>query len=201
MDSTSGATRSLADEVKRVRQVADMLCTGHAILRDRFGRRALALDLGVLGLSTWIVALAFVDPTLNAKLTPWHLNPSIWVGTLSVGVFFLSLVQLKTDWKGRADAHRRTLDLYAEVKREAGYLLASSGPDDDAYRRVLSRYDMASAVGVELPEREFLYLKKRHRIKIAISKRLDTCPASSILLLHVKMWFTDNCRGGGKDGG
>lgn len=100
---------------------------------------------------------------------------------------FLSIVQLKTDWKGRADAHRRTLDLYAEVKREAGYMLASANTDETSCRRVLSRYDMASAVGIELPESEFLYLKRRHRIKIAISKRLDTCPSASIFLLKLKM--------------
>jgi hypothetical protein len=191
----------MADELKRVRQVADMLCTGHAILRDRFARWALAADLAVLGLSTWIVALAFVDPVINAKLTPRDLNPTIWGGCLAIGVFFLSIVQLKTDWKGRADAHRRTLDLYAEVKREAGYILASPELEESACRRVLSRYDMASAVGIELPERDFLYLKKRHRIKIAISKRLDTCPSSSITLLRLKMWFVDNCQGGGKDAG
>jgi len=118
---------------------------------------------------------------------------------LSVGVFFLSVIQLKTDWKSRSDAHKRTLDLYAEVKREAGYILASAEVDDTTCRRVLSRYDMASAVGIELPESEFLYLKKKHRIKIAISKQLDTCPSASIRLLKLKMWFSDNC-GRKKDG-
>jgi hypothetical protein len=108
------------------------------------------------------------------------------------------MVQLKTDWKGRADAHRRTVDLYAEVKREAGYILASANIDEVDCRRVLSRYDMASAVGIELPERDFLSLKRRHRIKIAISKHLDTCPSTSILLLRAKFWFRDNC-GGKKD--
>ncbi len=170
-----------------------MLCTGHAVLRDRYTRRALAIDLSVLGLSTWIVALAFVDPVINVILIPWGLAPTIWTGFLSVGVFFLSIIQLKTDWKGRADAHRRTLDLYAEVKREAGYILASAEIEEASCRRVLSRYDMASAVGIQLPESEFLCLKKRHRIKIAISKHLDTCPSASIPLLRMKMWFVENC--------
>jgi hypothetical protein len=185
---------TIKDELTRVRQVSDMLCTGHAILRDRYIRRALAIDLSVLGFSTWMVALAFVDPAINVKLTPWGLAPTIWGGCLAVGVFFLSIVQLKTDWKSRADAHRRTLDLYAEVKREAGYVLASAETDEPSCRRVLSRYDMASAVGIELPESDFLYLKRRHRIKIAISKRLDTYPAASISVLRLKMWFFDNFR-------
>ncbi len=86
------------------------------------------------------------------RLTPFGLDSQVWVGVLSVGTFFLTLVQLKTDWKGRADAHKRTFDLYAEVKREAGYLLAAEEIEETACRRVLSRYDMASAVGVPIPK-------------------------------------------------
>jgi len=83
------------------------------------------------------------------------LDSQIWVGVLAVATFFLTIVQLKTDWKGRADAHKRTLDVYAEVKREAGYLLAAGNFDETACRRVLARYDMASAVGVAMPEATF----------------------------------------------
>jgi len=187
---------SIRDELVRVRQVADMLCTAHAVLRDRFTRRALAIDLSVLCLSTWLVALAFVEPAINARLTPPHFSPVLWGGLLSVCVcvFILTLVQLKTDWKGRADAHRRTLDLYAEVKREAGYTLASNEIDETDSRRVLSRYDMASAVGIEVPESDFLRLKRRHRIKVAISRELDKAPYTSIRLLQLKLWIRENFR-------
>jgi hypothetical protein len=169
-----------------------MLCTGHAVLRDRFSRRALALDILTLAFSTWVVALAFVSHALATRLTPFGWDPTIWLGTLSAGTFFLTLVQLKTDWKSEADAHKRTLDLYAQVKREAGYLLASDQADDAAYRRVLATYDMASAVGVAIPEKKFLPLKRQHRIKIALSKHVDEHPFSSLMLLRFRMWLRDN---------
>jgi hypothetical protein len=187
-----------AEELNRVRRVSDMLCTGHAVLRDRFSRRALVLDIVILASLTWIVALAFVSPTVAARLTPLGWDSMIWLGTLSVGTFFLTLVQLKTDWKSKADAHKRTFGLYAEVKRAAGYLLASDQADDAAYRRVLTGYDMASAVGVEIPESCFLLLKKRHKIKVALSKHLDEHPFASLLLFRLRMWQRDN-RAGGKE--
>jgi hypothetical protein len=115
---------NIRDELGRIRRVSDMMCSGHAVLRDQFARRALVLDLAILGLSTWIASLAFVEPHINLSLTPFGLDSQIWGGLLAVAVLFLSILQLKTDWKGRADAHRRTLDVYAEVKRGAGYLLA-----------------------------------------------------------------------------
>jgi hypothetical protein len=146
-----------SEELQRIRRVADMLCTGHAVLRDRYARRALVLDILTLLLSTWVVALAFVSPSIATILTPFGFNTTIWLGTLSAGTFFLTLLQLKTDWKSKADAHRRTLDLYAEVKREASYLLASGEADDAEYRRILARYDLASAVGIEIRSVRFCH--------------------------------------------
>ena len=118
------------------------------------------------------------------------------MGLLAIAVLFLSIVQFKTDWKGRSDAHRRTLDSYAEVKREAGYLLATGELDEQASRRVLSRYDMASAVGIEIPERFFLKQKRRHKMKVAISKHLDTHPGASLFLLRCRFWICDNFQKG-----
>ena len=81
-----------------------MLCTAHAGLRDRYARRSLFLDLSVLGLSTWLVALAFVEPRIGISLTPFKIDAQIWGGLLATFTFFLAIVQLKTDWKGRSDA-------------------------------------------------------------------------------------------------
>jgi hypothetical protein len=189
------AESGLREELDRIRRVSDMLCTGHAGLRDRYARMALALDLSILALSAWLSALAFVAPNINHSLTPFGLDSQLWIGVLSVATLFLAIIQLRTDWKGRSDAHRRTLDNYAEVKREAGYLLATGEFEDHACRRVLARYDMASAVGVELPERYFLKQKQRHKMKLALSKHLDTHPAASLLLTRFRFWIRDNFHG------
>ncbi|MBA3572743.1 MAG: hypothetical protein H0W34_12420 [Pyrinomonadaceae bacterium] len=190
----------MREELERIRRVSDSLCTGHANLRDRFARRAVTLDLLVLGLSTWLVALAFVEPRINVRLTPFGLDGQVWGGMLAVATFFLTVVQLKTDWKGRADAHKRTLHVYAEVKREAGYLLAAGNLDEAACRRVLARYDMASAVGIGMPESEFLSMKRGHTVKVALSKHLDTHPSASLVLTRLRFWFRDNFPKSGPNG-
>lgn len=184
----------LRDELERICRVSDMLCTGHASLRDRYSRRALLLDFAILGLSTWLVALAFVEPKINITLTPLGWDPQIWVGILGIGVFFLSIIQLKTDWKGRSDAHKRTLDIYAEVKREARYLISTGEIGDDEWRRVLARYDIATAVGIEIPEKEFLCQKRRHKTKVELSRHLDEYPTASLLLTYIRFWARDNFR-------
>ena len=197
----SSDVEGMKEELQRIRRVSDLLCTGHASLRDRYASWALGLDLSILAISTWLVALAFVEPKLNIQLTPFGLDSQLWVGVLGVIAFFLTIVQLKTDWKGRADAHKRTLDIYAETKREAGYLLASGDIDETTWRRVLARYDMATAIGVEIPEAEFLMQKRRHKVKIAMSKHLDSHPSASILLTRMRFWVRDNFSVSRSDGG
>lgn len=189
-------------EIERIRRVSDMMCTGHAGLRDRYGRWALAIDLAILGLSTWLVALAFVRPRINLSLTPFSLDPQIWGGLLATLTFFLAVVQMKVDWKGRSDAHKHSLAIYADVHRQAGYMLALGGGDlnEQECRRLLERYDLAGAVGIGIPEAEFLPQKRRHQTKIAISKHLDTHPAASICLTRLRFWFRDNLGRGKRNG-
>lgn len=189
----SQATCDFRGELERIRTVSDMLCTAHAGLRDRYARRALWLDLAILGLSTWLVALVFVEPRINLSLTPFGLDPQIWVGFIAVATFFLAIVHVKTDWKGLSDAHKRSFTMYAEVKRECGYLLASGHEvSPQECRRLLARYDMATDVGIEIPEKEFLRQKRRHRLKVALSRHLDDHPAASILLTRIRFFLRDN---------
>lgn len=185
------AGRDLRGELERIARVSDMMCTAHAGLRDRYRARALWLDLAVVLPSAWLVALAFVEPRINITLTPPGLEPQIWTGLLAVLVFGLSIVQLRVDWKGRADAHARAFEGFADVKRDAGFLLAST-PEitEQACRPIFARYGSAGATPV--PETQFLQQKRRHLLKVAVSKHLDGHPAASPLLARLRFWFRDN---------
>jgi hypothetical protein len=180
-------------ELERIRRVSDMLCTAHAGLRDSYTRRALIAELVTLAASTWLTALVFVEPRINVRLTPFNVDPQLWIGLLSTVTLFLTILQVKTDWRGKSDAHCRSLAMYAEVKRECGYLHASGNIITPAQcQRVLAYYDLAAEAGVKVPERVFLKYKKRHLIKVAISRYLDAHPGASILLLRWRIWKRDN---------
>jgi hypothetical protein len=182
-----------SQEIERIRRVSDMLATAHANLRERYSHRAVILDVAVLALSTWLVSVVFVEPRINLKLTPSGIDPQIWVGLLGILTFFLSIVQLRVDWKRRSDAHKRSFDMYTQVKRECVYLLTSGKEiNTDSCQRALARYDMAVDVGAPIPEGEFLAQKRNHVKKVAISKHLDNHPGTSILLIKLKMWWRDN---------
>lgn len=179
-------------ELERIKRVSDMLITAHAVLRDRYGRRALMIDITILGASIWLTAMAFVDPSIGLKLTPFGLSKDLWLGLLSVLVFFFSMVQIRVDWKGREYAHARACEAYVSVKKECGNLLGQEKIDSPEYNRVLDRYESAGTLSIPIPEAEFNKLKGMHKTKIEISCHLDERPATSLMLLKLRLWWRDN---------
>lgn len=181
------------EELQRIKHVSDMLASGYSVLRDRASHKALLLDMAVLGASVWLTALAFVDPQIESVLTPANVVPKIWIGILGVVTFVLSLVQLKVDWKGKAEAYSRACRLYSSIKMESGYVLSNDSQiSSEAAARLLERYSSAGEICVPLPECQFLKIKRLHKTKVAISKYLDKYPNASIVLLKIRMWWRDN---------
>jgi len=165
----------------------------HAELRDKYLLYAQILDLSIFASSTWLVAMIFVEPKIGSKLSPSFIQSQIWIGLLSIVTFFLSIVQIKVNWKERSDAHKRSLDMYASVKREAGYILSRDVDVTlDKCGRVIDMYDAASNTCIQVPEKFFLTLKRKHKLKIKISRYLDDKPSASVLLLRLKWWIGDN---------
>ena len=165
--------RNIQGELSRIRLVSDMLVSAHSDLRDNYHRKSMALDIAILGCSIWLTAMAFVDPAISKKLIPFDIEPVIWIGILAVITFFLSIIQLKVNWKERSGLHGRAGQFYASIKKESGYLL-SQGDEilPEVYSRLQEKYDMASEVCIPIPESRFLRQKQKHKIKIAKQKNL-----------------------------
>ena len=193
LSETTIVAANFREEIERVCRVSDMLCSGHAFLRDKYETLALFLDLLILLSSTWLAGLAFVSPDTAKRLAPGNVEPMLWIGILGVVTFGLSIVQLKVDWKGRSDAHQRSFEIYAEVKRLAQHLLREDGAIlRDRCHDILIRYELATQVGIHIPENTFLKVKKQHKLKVEVSKYLDTHPGASIWLTRLKILWRDN---------
>jgi hypothetical protein len=189
------ATNPHRTELERIRRVSDQSCSVHSWLGQRHERRALALELAILGASIWLVAVAFVKEPVSGQLTPFDWDPQIWVGCLGCAVFFLTLLVAFVGWKVKGEAHKRSAGLYAEVKAETGRELLNTAISTERFKRVEGRYNFVGQLATPIPEREFLRQKKRHALKVAISKHIDNHPGSSILLTRLRFWWRDNVTG------
>jgi hypothetical protein len=173
-------------EYDRMWSVIDVMLSGHSYLRDRYRRRALGLTLIVMALSVIATTLAFVSPDVQFDLGPISAPLTSWLGTLSATVFFLAIVELVVDWRGKAGAHADAALKLSSLKatfrgaRETGGVLASEDVDlESEYRQTMSAI-------VEIPERQFLRTKVRHRRKVAVSRLIDQHEGAPLFYVRLR---------------
>jgi hypothetical protein len=178
--------RSLSTQLERTVRVADQSCSGYASLRDRYRIWSTAVDIIVLLTSVWLCALSFVNDEVARIVTPRGMSKDFWQGLLSTVVFGVSLVQLQVNWKGRSQLyHQAHVSLSALVKE---CRLLGPAATDEEMRVIIAKYHTISDGLEAIPEREFLKLKRQHKIKVEISKMLDSRPGAPIWKLRLELW-------------
>ncbi len=186
-DKTTDSRRAA---LERAIRVGDQSCSAYAHLRDKYQRYSFWLDLSILLLSGWLVSMVFVQPRIAVALSPKQIPSDIWIGLLSIFTFALSLIQLQVNWKGRAQLYQQaSSSLSAFVKEHRDVASTISDQQADA---ALARYS-ALTDGLEpIPESQFLALKKRHRLKVEVSRLLDEQPGANLMLVRLHLALRDN---------
>lgn len=174
----------------RTLRVADQSCTAHAILRDKYHRMYIGLDCATLLISTWILMMVFVQPEIAVQLSPPWISQTIWIGLLSFMVFILTFVQLIVDWKGRYQAHHQAVAALSAFVKE--YRPTKNSTDMALLDKAVLQYRLITETLTQIPENDFLRLKRKHLVKIEISRQLDAAPGTSVFLLSLKLWLRDN---------
>src|SRR5579859_5505772 len=92
-------------ELTRKLRVLDQTLSMHAILRDRYSRLGLAVDLLLLACAVVFCASAFASDTVLSYVgSPEKVR--YMLRAFSILAFMLSIVSLRVDWKGRSGSHR-----------------------------------------------------------------------------------------------
>jgi hypothetical protein len=175
-------------ELDREWRVLTQALSMHCMLRDKFARRALILDLVLLGASVVFAVTTFASAEVLDEIGVNHINGRLVLGIASVAAFFGSLVDLRVDWKGKSAIHREAVKDLTDL---VGRFRAARRPEDtwdhSQLDNLLGRYwEVANAIA-PIPDADFLPLKSRHLRKIALSKMLDEAPGAPIWLLRVRI--------------
>lgn len=175
-------------ELERIKRIADQMCTMHAQLRDRRRFQARLLELSTLGASLLVIGMGPLA-TLPQSVIGAELREPI-LALSGVIIFFFSLVIALVDFRGKAEAHERSLKAYHEPLRLARRALSNSeSHDEELLNETRRRFDVAGEIGIEVPERHFLRLKAKHLNKVAISKAIDTDHPMPLTLIKLKLFW------------
>lgn len=181
------------DELKRIRRVSDMMITAHAMLKERLSVLSMLSDIFLFSCSLILAIVVFADQNLLIKY--FGTNHSLWIGIFSILAFIFSFIASLLDWKVLAEKHKYAFKAYMDLKFASNDLINKIQDNVHAdIGRFLERYYVITPTIISIPERSFLECKRKHVVKVFISKYLDDHPATSIFLLKIKIWLRDNCK-------
>lgn len=179
------------EELKRIERVSDMLVTSHAFLKEHYSGLSLISDVLLFSCSTILCVVAFADQKTILEYFGKHFN--LFIGVFSIGSFVYSFISSQLDWKVKAEKHKNAFEKYTELKFECKGILKkiADGQCNEAELFLKKYYTLTPCI-ISIPEKLFNECKKRHALKVFISRHIDEHPGAWILLLRIKIWFRDN---------
>ena len=175
--SSSAARR---EELKQLRNKANMLASVHSLLSDQYDRQHLILSSTTLVVSTLLVALIFSDQFIVAST---GLNPDIltWIKGI-VSALNFSLVLLLSRWglQEKAAQHREATRFYFAILNKIRKWIDSQDEiTSEMIESIRVEYGKTESIP-KIPNSKFLRLKQKHLQTIAISRELEKQPFNSI---------------------
>lgn len=182
-----------AQEIKRRHRVTSQMITMHARMRDRYRRRAIAVDSGLV-LAALLVLIAGTGLLSEFLGIERHLV-SLIDEFGSVVILALAIVSFRADWKGSAQKHQSACQTLSDLL--AGWKAFLDG--EEFYQgRPLEVYrledDRRKRDLTPLPENKFTKLKAAHLRKVEVSRILDRYPGAWTSLLHARLFLRDTGR-------
>jgi hypothetical protein len=177
------------DELGRKRRVLDQMLTGHSLLRDLYQRRALILTLLILGLSIVATAVAFLSGESTVSILGVRARVQTWVGVLTATIFFLTLVDLRVDWRQRAGAHDEAARQLGRLKGVFRVAIVRDGVVEAGGVDLNADYDATMEQLPPIPDKRFLSVKAKHKRKVRASKLLDKHAGAPVWYVRLlAMW-------------
>lgn len=167
----------------------------YTILRDRYARLALIVDIILLACAVVFCSTTFARDEVFGKMGLSAPNIRFVLGIASILAFFTSLVSLRVGWKGKAALHREAaqkltsvLTLFRESRMDDGTWLQDRSVDlHRAYWEAMNNV-------IEIPARQFAGLKSKHLRKVQISKMLDATPGCPVFVLRLILFYQSTKR-------
>jgi hypothetical protein len=189
-------------ELRRLGRTIDMMLTMHSVLRDRYKRKALIVDIVLFIASSLLLFASIVDLNLLSRLRLPVQDLSIFLKACSVVIFISSLVILRVDWKEQATKHGRACEALARLKSETRAVLLSDNSAIENYTKHQQLCSLTMNNLWPIPEKQFHKLKALHFKKIELSKLISSHPGCPLWALRIGLFFRavfEACRKDKKD--
>jgi hypothetical protein len=175
-----------SEENERQYRIIDQLLTAHAVLRDRYGRRARILSVFALGLAITLNGFVFASDDVLKFIFRGRVEAAkIGLGFTSIGLLVLAILEFRVNWEGKRQSHSEGVDRLSRLK--AKYREAHTTSDQACWPRLSADYATTMQELPPVPERDFAALKARHEHKRLLSREISEHPGVPYLLLSLRL--------------
>ncbi len=170
--------------------IVDQMLSMHAMLRDKFRKKHLYLNLSLLLVSVFLCAVVFVDRSIFSSFGLEAKTINFSMGIASVLCFAFSLIEYRVDWQGKAAMHTDAVKKLSSLKADYRDIYTTELEETHKESNHLSKeYQNVMDNIVEIPEGFFLELKAKHLRKVLLSKKISVAPGAPIILLKMQLLF------------
>ena len=184
-------TENILQELNRKERVVNMMITMHSILRDRFKRYSLIVEVLLMTSAILLNALVFIDFKYLKPIFNDELSSKISIGILSIIVFIMSIVILIVGWKQKSENHSQAVKRFFTLLSECRQI--QSIEDESEKKSIASvfhnKYNELSNSIVPIPDKKFNKLKALHLRKLELSKLISKNPGYPVFLLRLYILF------------
>jgi hypothetical protein len=178
------------DELKRQSRVTDQMVTAYSVLRDRYASRATSLTLGILGSSVVLVACTFLpdDALSNVGISPFITK--VIIGVFSSFVLFLSIAELRVDWRERSRLYAEAAESLAKHKSKYRAVLSKEESTSSAQIAEMTKGYSSTMDGLpRIPDKQFIKLKAYHLKKVRLSQLVYNSVGCPVWVLRLRILF------------
>jgi hypothetical protein len=183
-------SNSVQQELESMRLKADLQVTSHSYLRDYYLGWGQRLNLYTLLFSAVLLLFTLSPQDFIARTL--YLPPDGYKWVMAVAAFFtfcISLVDLAWNPASKSKAHDQAVGHYLRMNFELrNLMMAGQAVSRDKVRWIQDEFLDATDLP-RIPEDKALVFKKRHLVKLALSKMLEENPHRALWWLRLRlMW-------------
>jgi hypothetical protein len=176
------------EKLHKRKDVIDMMTSMHSELSSMYKTRVLILDVLLIIITIILLTFVFADQLFLINFGINENSAKIILGLSSIFASFFSLLSYIIDWRGKKICHDQAFQALLGLKSEWRiYLLNEENIDFDSALKLEEKTDLILSQFIVIDDKVFNKLKKKHYMKVALSKAISNNPNLPLLLLKLQL--------------
>jgi hypothetical protein len=176
------------EKLYKRKDVIDMMASMHSELSSMYKTRSLILDILLIITTIILLTFVFADQSFLINFGINENNAKAILGLSSILVSCFSLLSYIIDWRGKKICHDQAFQALVGLKSEWRiYLFNEENINFDSAIKLGEKTDLILSQCTFIDDKVFNKLKKKHYMKVALSKAISNNPNLPLLLLKLQL--------------